>query len=50
MALQTHLKTNVTSTENSYCVSEVIIQAWEYMYHFILNFQVEELLKHLKLD
>lgn len=40
----------MTSSENSYCIAEVIIQAWEDMYDFILNFQVEELLKHLKLE
>lgn len=46
----THPKTDVTSTGNSYCITEIIIQAWEYMCNFILNFHAEELLKHLKLE
>lgn len=48
--MNTHLKTDVTSTGNLYCVTEIIIQAREYMYNFVLNFRAEELLKHLKLE
>lgn len=39
----------VTAIGNSYYVTEAIIQAWEYMYTFISDFQFETLLKQLKL-
>lgn len=39
----------VTSIGNSYYVTAAIIQAWEYMYSFISDFQFEALLEHLKL-
>lgn len=44
----THLMSGVTSTGNSYYVTEGIIQAWEYMYTFISIFHFEALLKHFK--